>query len=71
MKKYSKPGSVSTRAILRTIAPFSHRSLATGSSEVMMARAREVGIPRPAIASLMRYSRIEERNTALPSPGLE
>ncbi|CFW38429.1 Uncharacterised protein [Bordetella pertussis] len=51
-----------------TTAAVSTVSRMTGSSDTTRARERLVGMPRPCMASLARYSRTDERNTARPSP---
>ena len=50
------------------MAPVSTLSRKTGKSEPVMHSARVVGMPSAAIASEHRNSRIDERNTARPSP---
>ncbi len=51
-----------------TTAAVSKLSRRTGVEAPTRAKAREVGIPNPCIASLQRYSRMLLRNTARPSP---
>ena len=51
-----------------TTAAVSVSSRCTGNSEPTIASARVVGMPRAAIASEHRNSRIDERSTARPSP---
>jgi flagellar L-ring protein precursor FlgH len=43
----------------------------TGSGEATRHKARVVGMPRPCMASLHKYSRMLERSTARPSPPRE
>jgi len=54
-----------------TTAAVSAVSRQTGKWEAHKASARVVGMPNPCMASLQRYSRMLERNTARPSPRRE
>jgi len=55
-------------AVRATTAAVSMVSRRTGAGEPVTLRAREVGMPRPCMASLHRNSRMLERSTARPSP---
>ena len=55
-------------AVRVTTAAVSISSRRTLASEAVMHSARVVGMPSPCMASEHKYSRIELRNTARPSP---